>query len=304
MAFLYFKQRMVDLAVLEVGLGGRLDSTNVVDPLLSVITNIDRDHEEQLGKGILKIAGEKAGIIKKDRPLITAATQTGVLRLFSKTCRDRGSHCFRVGKEFRYVQDGEKSFHYEGLQRKLWGIELNLMGSHQTINATTALGTLEILESLGYPVSTGSMLGGLSDVEWPGRMEIIHDSPRVLLDGAHNPAGAFVLRESLEKDFQYDRLILLTGVMKDKDIDSIFQSLAPLAAHIILTRPHCERAAPPALLKKSLGRNGRKAEIIEDLKGAIEKGLSMTAGKDLLCITGSLYTVGEARAYFRPGRGL
>jgi dihydrofolate synthase/folylpolyglutamate synthase len=206
-----------------------------------------------------------------------------------------------VGKEFRYAKDGEKSFHYEGLQRKLWGIELNLMGSHQIINATTALGTVEILESLGYPVSTESMVEGLRDVEWPGRMEMIYDSPKVLLDGAHNPAGAFVLKESLENEFQYDRLILLIGVMKDKDIDSILQFLAPLADHIILTRPHYERAAPPALLKKALGRDGKKAEIIEDLKEAIEKGLSVTAGGDLLCITGSLYTVGEARAYFRPG---
>ncbi len=303
MALLFFKQKMVDLAILEVGLGGRLDSTNVVDPLLSVITNIAKDHEEQLGKGVLKIAGEKAGIIKKDRPLVTAATQPGVLRLFSKICREGGSQCFRVGKEFRYAQDGERGFHYEGLQRKLWGIHVNLTGSHQIINATTALGTLEVLESLGYPVSTESMVQGLRDVEWPGRMEMIHGLPRVLLDGAHNPAGALVLKESLEREFQYDRLILLIGVMKDKDIDSILHCLAPLADHIILTRPHYERAAPPAFLKKRLGRDGRKAEIIEDLKEAIEKGLSMTTGEDLLCITGSLYTVGEARIYFRPGGG-
>jgi len=304
MALLFFKQRMVDLAVLEVGLGGRLDSTNVVDPLLSVITNIAKDHEEHLGKGILKIAAEKAGIIKKDRPLVTAATQPTVLHLFSKICREKGSHCFGVGKEFRYSRAGERSFHYEGLQRKLWGIQLNLMGSHQIINAATALGTVEILESQGYPVSTESMVGGLRDVEWPGRMEMIYDSPKVLLDGAHNPAGAFALKESLEKEFQYERLILLIGVMKDKDIDSILQSLAPLADHIILTRPHSERAAPPELLKKALGRDGRKAEIIEDLQEAIEKGLSVTTGGDLLCITGSLYTVGEARSYFRPRGGL
>lgn len=300
MALLYFKQKMVDLAVLEVGLGGRLDSTNVVDPLLSVITNISRDHEEHLGRGILKIAGEKAGIIKKDRSLITAATQSRVLGLFSKVCRERNSRYLRVGKEFRYVQAEEKSFHYEGLHRKLWDIHLNLRGFHQIINATTALGAMEVLEDLGYPVSTDAMVEGLQEVDWPGRLEMVYSSPKVVLDGAHNPAGALALRESLEKEFQYHHLILLVGIMKDKDIKSILHLLAPLADHIILTRPHIDRAAPPTLLKKALGQNGKRAEIIEDLNEAIERGLSMTSEEDLLCITGSLYTVGEAKAYFHP----
>jgi dihydrofolate synthase/folylpolyglutamate synthase len=301
MGLLYFKQKLVDLAVLEVGLGGRLDSTNVVDPLLSVITNIAKDHEEHLGRSLLKIAREKAGIIKKGRPLITAATQPQVLRLFSKACREKEAPFYRVGKEFRYVQSAERNFDYEGLHRKLWGLSLKLAGPHQVINATTALGAMEILDGLGYRVSNDAMTEGLMEVEWPGRLEMVCPSPRVVLDGAHNPAGALVLKESLEKEFQYHHLILLIGVMKDKDIKSILHLLAPLADHLILTRPHTDRAAPPALLKKVLARNGRRAEIVEDFEKAIEKGLSMTKEEDLLCITGSLYTVGEARAYFRPG---
>jgi len=300
MGLLYFKQKMVDLAILEVGLGGRLDSTNVIDPLLSIITNIAKDHEEYLGRSILKIAREKAGIIKKGRPLITGAVQPQVLRLFSKVCREKGTPYYRVGKEFRYVQNEERHFDYEGLHRKLWGISLNLGGPHQIINATTALGAMEVLDDLGYPVSNDAMIEGLKEVEWPGRLEMVCSSPRVVLDGAHNPAGALVLKESLGKEFQYRHLILLLGVMKDKDIKSILHLLAPLADHLILTRPHYDRAASPALLKKTLGRSGKKAEIVEDLEEAIEKGLSMTQDEDLLCITGSLYTVGEARAYFRP----
>jgi dihydrofolate synthase/folylpolyglutamate synthase len=304
MALLYFKQKMVDLAVLEVGLGGRLDSTNVIDPLLSVITNIAKDHEEQLGKSILKIAGEKAGIIKKGRPLITAATQPQVLQLFSKICKKRGAPYFRVGKEFRYVQSGERNFNYEGLHRKLWSIYLNLSGSHQIINATAAFGAIEVLEDLGYPVSNEAMIEGLKEVEWPGRLETVCSSPRVVLDGAHNPAGALVLKEALEKEFQYHHLILLIGMMKDKDFESMLPLLAPLAHHIILSQPHLDRAAPPALLKRALGKNGGRAEVIEDFKEAIDKGLAMTRKEDLLCITGSLYTVGEARAYFLPKEGL
>jgi dihydrofolate synthase/folylpolyglutamate synthase len=268
-----------------------------------VITNISRDHEEQLGQSILAIAREKAGIIKKGRPLVTAADQSSALRLFAKTCKEKGSPYFRVGKEFQYEQSEDRSFHYKGLHRKLWGIHLNLKGDHQIINATTALGALEVLENLGYTVSTEAMVEGLQQVDWPGRLEIIHFRPQVILDGAHNPAGALVLKRALEKDVPYHHLILLMGIMKDKDIQSILQLLAPLADHILLTQPHMTRSAPPAVLKKALGPYGKKAEVIEDLEKAIGKGLSMTGEEDLLCITGSLYTVGEARAYFRSRGG-
>lgn len=298
MAFHYFSRKKVDLAVLEVGLGGRLDSTNVVDPLISIITNIAKDHEEVLGHSLLKIAKEKAGIIKKGRPLVTAATQPQVLRLFSRICREKRAPFYRVGKEFRYTRTGERNFHYEGLQRKLQEIHLNLHGPHQIVNATTALGTMEVLEDLGFTVSTKALIEGLRDVNWPGRLEILSSSPRVIADGAHNPAGAQVLRETLEKEFRYRRLILLIGIMKDKDFESMLHTLAPMADHLILSKPNMLRAAPPSSLKQSLGRNGKKVEVIEDLGEAIGRAISMAGKDDLVCITGSLYTVGEAKAYF------
>ncbi len=304
MALLYFRQKMVDVAVLEVGLGGRLDSTNVIDPLLSIITNIGKDHEDILGKGVLKIAREKAGIIKRGRPLITAATQPQVVHLFSTLCKEKGSPLFRVGKEFRFILEEEGKFSYEGLHRKLWGLSVNLRGCHQKINATTALGAMEVLDDLGYHVSNEAMSDGLKEVDWPGRLEIVSSSPRVILDGAHNPEGALALRESLKNDFQYRHLILLLGIMKDKDVQSILNALSPLADHIILTRPHTDRSASPELLRRALGRNGTKAEVIEDFKKAIDRGLFLTGPEDLLCITGSLYTVGEARTYFLPKEGL
>lgn len=302
MALLYFSQKTVDVAILEVGLGGRLDSTNVVDPLLSVVTNITRDHEDVLGKGILKIAQEKAGIIKEERPFITAATQPQVLRLFSKICRERKASYFEVGKDFQYVRAGEREFHYEGLHRKLWGVSINLSGPHQVVNATTALGAMEVLEELGYAVSTPAMMEGLRVVEWPGRLEMVSSSPRVILDGAHNPAGALALKESLEKEFQFRRLILLMGILGDKDIEGVLHTVAPLADHIILSKPHVERAAPVSSLHQALGQNGKKAEMVEDLEEAIKKGLSITGKEDLLCITGSLYMVGEAKAFFSSQR--
>ncbi len=300
MAILYFKQKRVDLAILEVGLGGRLDSTNVVDPLLSIITNVSKDHEEVLGRTIQKIAYEKAGIIKQGRPLVTATSQPSILRLFSRICKEKGSPFYRMGKEFSYIPCEGGHFHYQGLHRKFWDLTVNLHGSHQILNAVTALGALEVLDELGYLVSNEAMITGLTKVEWPGRLEMVCSSPRVFLDGAHNPAGAHVLKESLEKEFEYKRLILIIGIMRDKNYKSILQTLAPIADHLILTQPNIPRAASPGLLQKALERNGEKVEIVEGVQRAIDRGLSMASSEDLLCITGSLYTVGEARAYFLP----
>ena len=165
MALLYFKQKMVDLAILEVGLGGRLDSTNVVDPLLSIITNIAKDHEEHLGKSILKIAGEKAGIIKKGRPLITAATQPQVLRLFSKVCREKKGSLFSGREGIPICSKRREKFQLRRPPPKVVGHPSQSLGTHQMINATTALGAMEVLEDLGYPVSNEAMMEGLREVD-------------------------------------------------------------------------------------------------------------------------------------------
>jgi len=234
--------------------------------------------------------------------VITAATQPGVLRLFSRVCREKEAPLYRVGKEFRSIGLETSDFTYEGWHRKLWNLQLNLRGLHQIVNATTALGASEILDQLGYPVSTSAMVEGLRSVEWPGRFELIASSPRVILDGAHNPAGAIALRESLKEEFPYRRLILLIGILKDKDFRTILRTLSPLADHVILSKPHLDRAAPVSLLEKALKENGKTVEAIEDLEEAIKRGLSLTGKEDLLCITGSLYMVGEAKAYFHPQR--
>jgi dihydrofolate synthase/folylpolyglutamate synthase len=163
---------------------------------------------------------------------------------------------------------------------------------------------MEVLEELGYTVSTQAMMEGLRAVEWPGRLESVSSSPRVIMDGAHNPAGAVVLRESLEQEFRFRHLILLLGILKEKDIQGILHTLAPLADHIILSQPRVERAASATSLRKALGQNGTKAEIVEDLHEAITRGISLTGEEDLLCITGSLYTVGEAKAFLGAQRNL
>lgn len=303
MALSYFNQKVVDLAILEVGLGGRLDSTNVITPLVSIVTNISRDHEDVLGRGIMRIANEKAGIIKRGRPFITAATQPRVLRLFCDRCRELESPFYRVGKEFRYRTIGPERLDYEGPHWKLWNVELGLRGAYQMRNAVTALGAMEVLEELGYRVSAEAMVEGLRSVRWPARLEMVSTMPRVVVDGAHNPAGIESLKGALKENFSYQRLILLVGIMKDKPFRSMLRTLSPLADHIILSRPPIERAASPHLLWKALGQYRDKAEVVEDFGEAMEKGLSMTQEGDLLCITGSLYTAGEALSYFESRRG-
>jgi dihydrofolate synthase / folylpolyglutamate synthase len=304
LALLHFMRQKVDLAVLEVGLGGRLDSTNVVDPLLSIVTNVARDHEEQLGRTVLAIAREKAGIIKRDRPFLTAANQPPVVRLFSKTCAALRAPFFRVGTDVTSVQTAEGRFDYQGLHRSLEKVSVSLRGPHQVTNAALAVAATEILGDLGVPVPVRAVRQGLRETVWPGRLEMISTRPRVLLDGAHNPAGAAALREALEKGFRYRRLILLAGIMKDKDRTAILRTLGPLADRILVTaKSESDRTTPPALLLKALGRDRRKAEAIPSFDEAIRKGLSMAEREDLLLITGSLYLVGEARAWFGRHRG-
>jgi dihydrofolate synthase/folylpolyglutamate synthase len=296
MAMLYFVDARVDLAVLEVGLGGRLDSTNVVDPLLAVITNISLDHRDYLGNTLEEVALEKAGIIKEGRPVITAARQPKVLSLFRRICNEKNAPLFRVGGDFRGRRGGPRRFHYHGRHLHLANLELNLAGRHQVVNATTALGAVEMLEGNGYRVREEAIYRGLGTVQWPGRLEVVRETPTVLLDGAHNPGAAQRLKEAITEEFSYERLLLALGIMNDKDYRRIISILAPLADITVLCKPRCERAAPAHVLLEEVERIGRRGKVVEDVGEAVHNFLSIASEKDLICITGSFYTIGEAKA--------
>ncbi len=297
MAMLYFVDARVDLAVVEVGLGGRLDSTNVVDPLLVVITNISLDHRDYLGDTLEEVAREKAGIIKEGRPVITAAKQPKVVNLFRRVCSEKNAPLFRVGRDFRGRRAGHRRFHYHGRKLDLANLELRLAGRHQIVNATTALGAVEMLEGNGYRIRDEAIYGGLAAVQWPGRLEVVMEPPTVLLDGAHNPGAAQRLREAILEEFSYDRLLLALGIMNDKDYRRIISILVPLADITLLCKPRCERAAPPQVLLEEVERIGRKGKIVEDVGEAVQNLLSLASERDLICITGSFYTIGEAKAF-------
>jgi dihydrofolate synthase/folylpolyglutamate synthase len=301
LAFLYFLQEKVDLAVVEVGMGGRLDATNVLKPLVSVITNIAREHQQYLGNTLEKISREKAGIIKPNGVLITAVNQPRILTRIHSRCREMGSKMYRIGKDIRIREDGLGGFDYRGIFNNYRGLRIKVMGEYQVINAALAVGITELLGAQGYLVDEKAVREGLREMRWPGRLELINLSPKVLLDGSHNLAAIEKLRKELLMNFSYRKLFLVMGIMEDKSIRPILKRLVPLAHRTIFTRPQMDRAAPPISLFKYARYLTDRVEIVEDVKQAVRKAMVRAGNDDLICVTGSLFTVGEARELFSPG---
>ena len=296
MAFLHFQEARVDMAVLETGLGGRMDATNVIDPLLSLITPISLEHQQYLGKTILRVAGEKAGIIKPGRPLLTTARQPRVIELFGRKCRELGAPFYAFGKEFRVRQVGPRLMDFQGIRHRWDSLRLGLAGSHQVLNASLALAAAEILMEEGFALDEDRVREGLAGAKWPGRLELVGDSPHVLLDGAHNPGATRVLKRALKEEFPCRRLILVLGIMADKEIPKMMSDLIPMADLLFLCRPHMERAASLEILRKNASPWEKPTREVADVGTAVEQAMAEAGKEDLVVVTGSLFTVGEARA--------
>ncbi|MFZ5448116.1 MAG: bifunctional folylpolyglutamate synthase/dihydrofolate synthase [Thermodesulfobacteriota bacterium] len=298
MAFLYFLKEGAAPIILETGMGGRLDATNIVQPLVSVITNISRDHQEHLGEGLLAIAGEKAGIIKPGAPLVTFARQKQVLRLFRNRCREMKAPFYQGGVDFKARGKAGRTFDYCGIGQNLTGLTTSLKGRHQYGNAALALAVVEMLNKEGFPVPETALREGLNAARWPGRLEQLPQDPRILLDGAHNPAAALTLAQNLKQARGNGRLILVMGVMADKDVDAILARLLPLAQTVIFTQPQYFRAATTRDLARRAQPYGLEILQIPRIAAAIRQAQSLAGPKDRIVITGSLFTVGEAKEYF------
>jgi dihydrofolate synthase/folylpolyglutamate synthase len=299
MALSYFEREGTDISIMEVGMGGRLDATNVIKPLVSVITNISLEHQDFLGNRLIDIAGEKAGIIKRGVDLVTGASQPSVINLFRETCEGRKATLHRLGRDFRYRAKGPE-VSYFGMQRDLRGLKPGLTGRYQSRNTALAMAVIEILETKGYRISEKDIRDGLGDTVWPGRLQIMSRDPLVILDGAHNPGAARELADSITGAFSYDRLIAVMGIMADKDIKSIIRLISPVADYIICTRPDYYRAADPGRIMTEVSVLGTRGEAVGSLPEAIEKARAMASSRDLILITGSLFTVGEALAILDP----
>ena len=298
MAFLYFHQQGARPIILETGMGGRLDATNIVTPLVSVITNISLDHQFFLGNTLTAIAHEKAGIIKEGVPLVTHAHQKRVLSLFHSRCQELHAPMYTGSVDFETRGRSEGWFSYFGLYKNLENLKVNLWGRHQYRNAALALAVMELLQKMGFPVPEEAIREGLTEVRWPGRLERLAQDPRVILDGAHNPAAARSLAQTLKKERLQGRRYLVTGIMADKDGHAILGSLLPLAQTVIFTRPRYFRSAKPEDLARWAEPYPLEVLVEPEVSQAVRRAQTLAGPQDQVVVTGSLYTVGEALEYF------
>ena len=297
-ALLYFQRRKIDIAVLEVGLGGRLDATNVCRPLVSVITNIAFDHTAYLGNSLTAIAREKVGIIKQRGVCVTAAKQKTVLEVLENTCRRSKAGLYQLGKEIKIRQQEDGLVTYLGLCSSLNDLIVPLPGRHQLENAALVLATLEIIGKNGFPANIASIRKGLRNTHWEARLEILCHHPLFVVDGAHNPAGISVLCRSLKNDFTYRRLILIFSVLADKDYRKMLRKIAPLTQQIILTQLQSKRAVPVADIQEYVKKMGYQAIITENVAEAILRAFDLAGKNDMICAAGSLYLAGELKQAF------
>jgi dihydrofolate synthase/folylpolyglutamate synthase len=314
LALLWFKQQKVDIVLMEVGMGGRLDATNIISPMVSIITNVSMDHEEYLGNTIAKIAGEKAGIIKTNTPVVSGVETATAIDVMEAASKQKTVPFYLSGRDFTGKKTTAGHWDYTGIKTNNRNLPLRMKGRYQVGNCALALAAIELIKGHGFKVTDKALRAGLDKVTWPGRLEILqtgNDNPLggslainekrlFLLDGAHNPAGVEALRQAIENEFSYDRLILIWGAMADKDIKTALAIIAPLAGQIFFTRAESERSANPELLKKLLAENKHKTpeakiKTKKTVKEAIESAVNSASENDLICIAGSLHLVGRAR---------
>ncbi len=299
LAFTYFADNAVDFAVIEVGLGGRLDATNVVDPLVSVITPISLEHTAILGDTHEAIAKEKAEIIKPNRPVILASQLPEARAVFEAVAADRDAPMDEVGRDI-HLKRKDWSINGQTLDLTIQSVSypelfLSLHGEHQALNAATAVGCIERIRQEGYKVSQTSIYNGLKEVRWAGRMQVVGRSPVILLDGAHSPTSAEALCKAIREVFHYRRLILVVGLMRDKDLQTIGEVLCPFADEIITTQAFDNpRVTPAEEIAGAWSEIGTNFHVCPNVREAIPLAQSIAATSDLICIAGSIYIVGEA----------
>ncbi|MFZ5864004.1 MAG: bifunctional folylpolyglutamate synthase/dihydrofolate synthase [Nitrospirota bacterium] len=301
MAFLAFARARVDVAVIEVGMGGRLDATNVVRPLVSAITNVDLDHQQYLGDSVAAIAGEKAGIIKPGVPVITAASGVA-LSVLAARAGVQGAPLTVVGRDVRVEGDAPASFSYHGVVDRIEGLSCPLLGRHQLTNAATALATVELARARGLSVPITAITRGMAHVRWDGRLELIKSRPRILLDGAHNAAGAAALADFLATERaagRIGRLVVVFGILADKDLPTIVGRVGALADEVVLTKPSYQRAAPIDRLRDAASSLTATIRVAPTVADALEDVESRLTPEDWCVVTGSLYTVGEVKAIYQ-----
>jgi len=301
LSFLLFASKGVEVAVVEVGLGGRLDATNVINPLVSIITSLSFDHTQLLGSTLTSIAREKAGIIKEGIPVVSAPQEKEALEVIEETARLKDSSLVVVGRDWVWegVEKGwdGQSFTIKRLNPPGFSLKVRvpLLGAFQPENATVAVAALDTARHRGLSISNEAIREGLEKVRWPGRLEVLQSSPLFIVDGAHNVESAQYLAQSLRELFPWNRLFLIFGVSADKDIAGMMAELLPLADEVIFTRASNPRAASPEEMLGKAEALGFKGRAVEPVRKAVEEALKEAGPGDLICVTGSLFLVADAK---------
>ena len=302
MAFLYFYEKKVDWGVIEVGLGGRLDATNLCQADTCIITSLGLDHMEYLGADLKTIAGEKASIIKRRSKVFTAVDNEDLLAVIREKARGQNASLRNFGGDFRAAarsssQRGQEiDFFIES--QKLEKLFLPLIGRHQVTNAALAVAACLELDTGGNPISETAIRKGLQTTFWPGRLEMVAENPTILLDCAHNPDGAQCLIQALREYFSFDRCIFSLGMMREKPIEAMLQIFSQIGDQFYLVKPNQPRSEDPKVLKERLAECQKPVEIIEEISYALNLTRRNSGPHDIICISGSIFTVAEARQYF------
>lgn len=306
MAFYYFAGKNVEWAVIETGMGGRFDATNIITPKVSVITNLSLEHTDYLGHTIRDLAREKGGIIKPGVPAVTAVSQPSGIDSLTKIAKDRGSALYRFKNDFSIRKTpGRPTYNYKGIYQNFQGLTKPLPGEHQRENLSLALAACELIfeQNKGadprYDLTREVVHKGLSQVNWPGRLEKIMDHPLVILDGAHNFKASVLLGKYLNQILGNKKLTLVIGILDDKPYEAMLAQLLPRAQRVIVTKAKISRSIEPAVLTAAARKIFKgELQVIEDVKEAVSYAISTSCNEDAICIAGSLYVAGEAKKKF------
>lgn len=306
MAFQHFADTAVEIAVLEVGMGGRFDATNVIEPMVSAITSIALDHQDYLGHTIAAIADEKAGVIKVGVPVILGRVDQTAETVIASVAKKRNALLSRLGYEYWVAGETTADFTYTGLAWRFDRLRCPLPGAHQVENAGCALALLEVADRAGLAVSGKAVRAGLHAVQWEGRLEFVDQEPAMLLDGAHNPAAAATLADYLRtyrRDHPGVRVVLVWGMMRDKDHRGFLAPLLPLIDEVVLTQADIARAAPVHELQSSVRPFSVPIHVAPLPADALAFARRLASPTDLICVSGSLMLVGDVKAVL-SGSGL
>ncbi|MFH1975896.1 MAG: folylpolyglutamate synthase/dihydrofolate synthase family protein [Pseudomonadota bacterium] len=297
MALYEFSKEKVDWAVIETGMGGRLDATNIIKPAITIITNISIEHKAYLGNTIEQIAGEKGGIIKKRTPVITGAKQKNAINVLKNIAAKKNAPFYLLGESFKTRKNKNGTFTYHGMEKVWPDMRTGMSGVHQIENAALVLAASEILgEKIDLPVE--QIRSGLFKNRWPGRLEIVSTSPCIILDGAHNLDAARTLSKFLSKEFYGRKITIIAGMLDDKPYPAMLKSILSVCSRAIFTKPVIDRALEPEALYEASKGIVKNIKIMPDIKSAIDYAVKTASKDEVICITGSLYVVGEAKAIF------